>query len=151
MASIVLTKAAQGRILEDMLTAVTGMLVTNTVKLFQSDSPADEDFDPTDPSVIEADFSGYAAKAVTYFALSVSDDGSFEVVGRVAEFRHNGGGTENDVFGGWLLNAAGDILGSFRLDEENGNQPIPFHSAVDSAALTVRIRVRGSGLIVNVS
>lgn len=128
------TQGLQLGILADATTAVTGTLLnTNVIDLFQNDIP----FAPG--NVIGdydlADYTGYAAEAITWSAATLSDDGQVETVGVTGEFRPTDGVTPNQIYGWLLRNAGGDILGG-----GNFNPPLPMVSALDAILLTPRVR-----------
>lgn len=133
------------KILSDMTTAVTGALIGAEVELFKSDTTPT----PTTPlaSYTLADYTGYAAGAVTWLAISIADDGSYEVVGTVPEFRPTGTATANNIYGWILTDGAGVLLAAARFD----NPPLPMEDTLDSIILTVRVRVTPTGLAVAVT
>jgi hypothetical protein len=142
---LVSTQILDLAVLSDITTAVTGCLVAAEVDLVQNDAPFDRasligDYDL-------ADYTGYAAEAVTWLAPSVADDGSIELVGLVGEFRPTDAVTPNVIFGLLLRNAGGDILFAARFDAA----PLSMGSALNSIVVTIRVVVSPTGVVVTVS
>lgn len=145
MAELIPVQAFALAVLAQLVEADTGSLLGCLVHLFSSNTT------PTPATIVgdvtEADYSGYAAKAVTFLAPSISDDGQPELVGTVAEFRPTGTTVTNVIYGGWIVNATSALRYWFRFD----NPPLPMGATTDSILLTVRVRMSPSGLIVTVS
>lgn len=137
---LVATKQFQVDILGDMVTAVTGSLVGAEIHLFTND------YLPTGITVIadmtEATYSGYAAEAITWLAVSSADDGTIEVIGTAGEFRPTDDVVPNQCYGFWIENGAGVLLAAGRFDAP----PIPMIDALDALILTPRIRVTPTGI-----
>lgn len=96
----------------------------------------------------ECDFAGYAPKAVTWLAPSISDDGNQEIVGQVAEFRPTDETVDNTAHQAFLVNAAGDeLLAIGTLD----SAPVPMGHPTDSLLVILRIRNLSGGIVVDVS
>lgn len=129
----------------EAITAVTGILAEAEIALFQNDVVPN-------PALLLAaydlaDYSGYAEEAITWGAVSVSDDGVVESIGTVGEFRPTSSVVTNAIYGGMLWNSAGALLGAFRLE----NPPVGMAGVLDVLLLTIRLRLTPGGLVVVVS
>jgi hypothetical protein len=99
-------------------------------------------------SYTEADFSGYAAGAITWLAPTVNDAGEVEVIGTVPEFRPTSDTVQNQIYGATIQDGGGTILyAASRFD----NPPVPMVGTLDSILLTIRLRFSPGGLIVAVT
>lgn len=94
-----------------------------------------------------ADFTGYAAEAITWNAPSIADGGIVEMVGIAGEFRPTDGVTPNLIYGGLLLKADDSLLGAF----EFADGPQAMNGVNDSIIITLRVRPVAGGLGVLVS
>lgn len=145
MAEFVAARTYTESILADMLTAVTGSLVGVVANLFTNDVAVDEDTIAAD--LTAATYTGNGTEAVTFNAVSESDDGVLEVVGIAGEFRPTDAVIPEMVYGYWLVNGAGVFLGAGRFDDG----PLPMESALDSIIITPRLRITPSGTVQVVS
>jgi len=129
----------------DVITAVTGALVTAEIELFTNN------FQPTRSSVI-GDFdlptyTGYAAEAVTWLAPSVSDDGQVEIIGTAGEFRPTDAVTPNTVYGMLVTDGVTKVHYAARFPDG----PLPMEDALDAILLTLRARIPAAGICAVVS
>jgi len=122
-----------------------GLLNGAVIELFQNDivpSPSTLLADYT-----LADYDGYAAEAITWGAVSISDDGDPEVIGIAGEFRPTGATTPNAIYGCLILSGAGALLAAARFDDA----PLPMNAVTDVIIVTPRVRQPSEGLGVVVS
>lgn len=106
------------------------------VRLFQVDVPLDRSTTLATLNSDSATFTGYAEKTITWNAPSRAVDGSIEVVGALSEWRPTDAVTPNNLFGAYVVNAAGELVLAGRFDDA----PIPMADALDSLLLTIRWR-----------
>lgn len=130
------------------LTGAGGALTGAKVGLTKADILPAPEVTLADVEAAEADFAGYARKAATWLAPSVSDDGKPEIVGQVPEFRPTDESVDNTAFQAFLVNAAGDeLLALGTLD----GAPIPMGQATDSLLVYLRVRQINGGLVQEIS
>lgn len=94
------------------------------------------------PNSVAGDFTaptytGHGAKTVTWLAPSMSDAGTPEVIGTLAEFRPTDGVTPNTVYGITLKTSGGSLRAASRISVPG----IPLQSSMDSILCTIRLRL----------
>lgn len=117
-----------------------GLLDGAMLRLFKSDS------NPTELTVIgdltAADFSGYAAEAITWNDPSISASGIAEMVGVAGEFRPTADTIQNEIYGAYVTTSGGALFSAGRLDDA----PEPMGSVDNSMLLTLRVRLSPLGV-----
>jgi len=125
---------------------IAGALTGAEVHLYQNNVI----FNP-DTTVIgdltEATYVGYVAQAVVWGVASVSDDGHVESIAVSLIFRPTNGVTPNDIYGYYIDDGAGVLLGGGSFD----GAPLPMHSALDVITMTVVYRLVDEGYVSVVS
>ncbi len=118
---LILTNAGMLAILENLREAAPavsepGYLRDINLKLFQNDFQPDRDTVQAD--LTEADFDGYAGKSFSgaWFQPQVRDDGQVVMLGPSHQFNHNGGATQNTIYGYWVEKSDGTVLWTERFD-----------------------------------
>jgi len=112
-------------------------LLAATVNLYQAQIDFNMDTPLATFTAAVATFDGYAAKTITWQAVSVADDGTVECVGTISAFRPTGSVTSNVIWGCYITNSAGDTL---LAAAEFDNPPIPMDGALDTINITIRFR-----------
>lgn len=79
--------------------------------LIKTNLPIGRDSDLATLVAAKADFSGYADKTIaTWFAAFRDSSGNSYLEAPSQDFAHNGGGTNNVIYGWYYTNAAGTVL-----------------------------------------
>jgi len=78
--------------------------------------------DALEADFTEADFGGYAAKAITWEAPYIDGAGLVHAVGNVTTFVCTGT-PPNDIYGYYVIGAGGEYLGGARFDD--APRPVP--------------------------
>lgn len=120
--------------------AIAGALTGSEIHLFQNSIV----FNPDTTLIgdlVEADYDGYAALALTWGAASVSDDGHVETIASAQTWRPTGGTTPNQIYGFYIDDGAGVLLAGGTFDEG----PYPMNTALDVMRQTVVLRLDGTG------
>lgn len=94
-----------------------------------------------------ADYSGYAAGAITWETVSIADDGIVEVLGTVPVFKPTGTTVSNTIYGLYILNVGGTAVYFAGLFDE----PIGMGELTDRILLTIRYRPATNTVVVVVS
>jgi len=115
--------------------AIAGEMDAATLDLYQNNLVFDPDTVVLGDLTV-ADYSGYAQVDLTWAAPSVSDDGNVETQSNQATFRPTGTVITNQIYGYYVKNAGGDLIGGGTF--EGG--PLPMESALDVIKLTVVAR-----------
>ena len=117
-----------------------GLLDGAKMKLFKNN------YVPIETSLIAnftlCDFTGYAAEVITWGDPSVSDDGTPEVIGSLAEFRPTGTAVANDVYGAILTMGDDTYLAGAQLDDA----PEVMQDTLNQLSLVARVRVSPLGI-----
>lgn len=88
-------------------------------------------------TAIQADYTGYAPQALVWADPSVADDNTVEVTADPLVFRPTDAVTPNQLYAGFITNAAGTVLYFARQMDE---APVPMESALDQLIAVVRYR-----------
>lgn len=109
--AVVITNATLTRYLDDMLTDAQELLAT--LHLYKND------YTPLVTSVagdfVEADFSGYAAwnfasPGNEWPVATLDGSNNAQSIMTPINFEHNGGATNNDIYGAYMLDGAGNLI-----------------------------------------
>jgi hypothetical protein len=128
---------------------IAGDLATATVHLGKSNMTIDRNTTKADLTATEANYTGYAAEAVTWLAPSLADDGNIEVVGTVGEFRPTDAVVDNAIYTLWVLSATTGTPLCFAALFDDG--PLPMAGPLNSIVVTLRWRPETGGLVAVVS
>lgn len=139
MAAFVPSNVFIQKILADINTALTGALVDAAVGLFSSNTVITADTILAD--LTPADYTGAGNEDVTWLAVSIAPDGSYEITGTVPEFRPTDAVSPEQEYGWYLLGVGGIFLGAGRFDDP----PLPMESASNHILITPRLQVSPSG------
>lgn len=131
----------------NLKTAVTGLLVGCEMHLTKSLVPISRDTVLADLTAEEADYTGYAAEAVTWSANTLDDTGRAELIGTAGEFRPTGSAVTNNVYNAWIENGAGDLILAWVIEDG----PVPMGSTLDSYLATARLRPSLAGEVAEVT
>lgn len=148
---LVESEASQlGRCANDINVGTTnpGVLYGAKVHLGQADTAIDKTTPYADLSAQEADFTGYAATAVTWDVATTAADQTVESVTAAVTFRPTDAVVDNAIYNVWLSNAgstawyfAGPIVGG----------PLPMASALDQIILLIRYRPASGSIAVTIA
>lgn len=132
----------------DQLAAVTLMkapYATGLLKLFKEAIPFVPTLSAADLALIEADFTGYAAKTLTTLPEVYVDPVNGGVSFTIPTQQWNVGSTPtigNDIFGGWIEDATGNLLMAWQIDSPYGMQ-----NAGNSLPLELTLNFFGSNQV----
>jgi len=107
---------------------------------FEIDTPLLED-------LVEADYDGYAALALTWGVASVSDDGHVETIATAQTWRPTGNTTPNQIYGYFIDDGACVLLARGTFD----GGPYPMNTTLDVIRQNVALRLDGTGYSTQVS
>lgn len=138
----------QSSVKEGIADVLAGHLAAVSVGLYKTDIELTEGLTFADLDAVKANYTGYAAEAVTWSAVTVSDDGEVELIGVVGEFRPTGMAVTNTVYGAYVFDPVATTL---KLVGRFDDAPLPMASADDAILVTLRYRLKDGSLAVVVS
>jgi len=90
------------------LEGVVSSIATFELRLFKNNITPDVDTEFAD--FTQADFSGYNAQNLTLGALVRDGDDNARQTALLVQFAHSGGGTDNDIYGWYLIPNGGSVV-----------------------------------------
>lgn len=134
------TQAAMG--------AVAGILNTAKVRLGKASIPITPATTYAALAAQEADFTGYAAQALTWDVPNTASDGTVECVSTPLVFRPTDAVVDDSIYNVWVSNTGGT---AWYLAGAIVGGPIPMANALDQMIVTIRFRPATQSLCVIIS
>ncbi len=125
--------------------AKTATMATATVGLTKTQIPLDADTTIEDLEAVEADYTGYARKAITWLAATVSDTGDVELVGTVPAFAPTDDDVPNTIYALFVYATLPAEL--LCLVAEFDNAPLPMIGPTSLLIVTLRFRADFGGIV----
>ncbi len=127
----------------DLLALLQTAMANSTLHLCKAVVPDDPATVLADLTAIEADYTGYAAKTIVAFSgpFDIPDVGA-SILSPLENFSPTGTAVANTIYGGWLQDAAGNLLFAFQLPT-----PTPLTSPTDVLSVILQPEYPGPGTV----